>query len=217
MHNEIRTHKCQQTCKSKIIKIQTDYHTPYAVITHRFAQKRPSYICDCGMLPRNRGKLHKSTLIGPALLTLGVLLLIFGQISSTHQTLLPTYTVRKKDVEGPATKDELGRSSWTLIHTMAVNYPKSPTIEERTQATAFFSSLGTLYPCSRCRDHFDRYISVNPPDVSTREKLLLWTCEAHNEVNRRNGKTVFPCTISALDKRWGDCGCNINTLNKKSS
>lgn len=44
--------------------------------------------------------------------------------------------------------------------------------------------------------------------VSSRQRLLLWTCEAHNEVNQRNGKPLFPCTLKEMDKRWGDCGCH---------
>ncbi len=162
------------------------------------------------------GLVQASMLIGPALTVIGLVLLIVGQTNPAYQTLLSNYSVRKKVLKGP-TKEELGRSSWTLIHTMAANYPQTPTHDQQTQAKSFFTALGSLYPCPLCRDHFDRYIAVNPPDVSTREKLLLWTCEAHNEVNRRKGKRVFPCTVTALDKRWGDCGCDTKTLAMKRS
>jgi len=46
--------------------------------------------------------------------------------------------------------------------------------------------------------------------VSSRDKLLLWTCAAHNEVNKRNEKAIYPCVIKTLNKRWGDCGCGGN-------
>ena len=30
----------------------------------------------------------------------------------------------------------------------------------------------------------------------------MWMCELHNTVNKELGKKSFPCTPSALDKRW---------------
>lgn len=43
--------------------------------------------------------------------------------------------------------------------------------------------------------------------LDSREKFLMWTCRAHNEVNKRQRKKEFPCEVKALDDRWGDCGC----------
>lgn len=70
----------------------------------------------------------------------------------------------RKPTPAKVTKEELGRGSWTLIHTMAANYPEKPTPTERVHAAAFFQSIGTLYPCKLCRDHFARYISVQSPE-----------------------------------------------------
>ncbi len=46
----------------------------------------------------------------------------------------------------------------------------------------------------------------NPPDklVASREGVMKWLCERHNEVNVRLGKTAFDCSIRNLDKRWKD-------------
>lgn len=110
--------------------------------------------------------------------------------------------------DSPPDRRALGRASWTAVHTLAANFPDVPTKEERESAMGFVKALAGLYPCKLCRYHFDRYVSVRPPDVSSRERFLLWTCEAHNEVSRRNRKPVFPCELGALDKRWSDCGCH---------
>lgn len=110
--------------------------------------------------------------------------------------------------EAPPDRRALGRASWTAVHTLAANFPDKPSREEMESAKAFVQALAGLYPCKLCRYHFDRYVSVRPPDVSSRERFLLWTCEAHNEVSRRNRKPVFPCELAKLDKRWSDCGCH---------
>ena len=31
----------------------------------------------------------------------------------------------------------------------------------------------------------------------------MWCCERHNEVNLKLNKPIFPCTMAALDERWG--------------
>lgn len=106
---------------------------------------------------------------GPALALLGALLVILGQTSSLNQL----YTVNRQQYLStyggsqsvrPPNKEQLGRGGWTIIHTMAANYPQSPTDDEKVHATAFFRSIGALYPCKLCRDHFDRFIAVQPPE-----------------------------------------------------
>lgn len=110
--------------------------------------------------------------------------------------------------ETPPDKRGLGRATWTAFHALAANFPDKPTAAQQQHALGFVTALTKLYPCPLCREHFDRYVSVRPPDVSSRERFLLWTCEAHNEVSKRNRKPVFPCDLHALDKRWADCGCH---------
>ena len=44
----------------------------------------------------------------------------------------------------PPDGGELGRASWTLLHTLAAYYPEKPSTEHRTHATNFFGAL------SRC-------------------------------------------------------------------
>mmetsp|Transcript_18409 Transcript_18409/g.38532 ORF Transcript_18409/g.38532 Transcript_18409/m.38532 type:complete len:179 (-) Transcript_18409:942-1478(-) len=106
----------------------------------------------------------------------------------------------------PPTKKELGQSGWTLIHMVASNFDAFGE-GQRNSAAEFFKALGNLYPCEECAAHFRAFMKENPPDLETRESLLIWTCKAHNEVNRRNQKPEFLCTIPELEKRWGSCGC----------
>ena len=74
--------------------------------------------------------------------------------------------------------------------------------------TSFLQALGHVYPCSTCASHFRQHYTQHPIDASSRTALSMWVCEAHNEVNVRNGKEPFYCDMGVLDARWKDCGCD---------
>lgn len=102
---------------------------------------------------------------------------------------------------------ELGRATWTFLHTVAAKYPAFPTREEQANALKLITLLTKLFPCSECRGHFTRLVEGFPPRVGSHEEFSIWMCEAHNIVNKRLNKPVFDC--SRLDERW-DCGCQTS-------
>lgn len=104
----------------------------------------------------------------------------------------------------PVDKDQLGRSSWDLLHTIAASYPTTPSHSEKKAARDFLLALGVLYPCSFCAKDLREYLQAHPPRVDSREELSLWCCEMHNEVNKKLGKPIFKCSIKELDLRWKD-------------
>lgn len=111
---------------------------------------------------------------------------------------------------GPPTKSELGQAGWTLLHTIAANFPDAPTEQQQSRMDAFLHALGHLYPCGLCASHFRRYTKQHPVATSSRAALSMWMCGVHNEVNVRNGKESYYCDIGVLDSRWKDCGCGGN-------
>ena len=115
----------------------------------------------------------------------------------------------KEALECPVNKDELGKQSWTLLHTMAAYFSERPKAEQRLYAELYFKTLAALYPCKVCAEHMRNYIEEAPPDASSREALCLWVCDFHNQVNELTGKPAFPCNIKSLDERWkhGKKGC----------
>lgn len=112
---------------------------------------------------------------------------------------------------GPPTKQELGQAGWTLLHTIAANQPEQPTAEESQRMMSFLQALGHVYPCATCASHFRQHYTSHPIDASSRTAISMWVCEAHNEVNVRNGKEPFYCDMGVLDARWKDCGCDKAT------
>ncbi|PIL25322.1 hypothetical protein GSI_13211 [Ganoderma sinense ZZ0214-1] len=104
----------------------------------------------------------------------------------------------------PPDVEELGRATWTFLHTTAAYFPEKPTQAQRVNMLSLLRALPVLYPCSSCAQHLGENMKTRPPDVSGRAGLSRWLCEQHNEVNERLGKERFECTVEKLDERWKD-------------
>lgn len=102
----------------------------------------------------------------------------------------------------PPDREELGRHSWTLLHTLAAYFPAQPSSEQSQAAVSLIHAVGMLYPCRHCAEDFQKGLEEHPPLAGSRESLSIWVCEAHNRVNTLLGKPFFPCILSKLDERW---------------
>lgn len=102
--------------------------------------------------------------------------------------------------ECPADVEQLGRATWTFLHTTAAYYPEQPSPTQQASMLGLLSSLPTLYPCGHCASHLGENMQKNPPDVSGRGPLSKWLCIQHNDVNERLGKPTFNC--DKTDERW---------------
>ncbi|KAI1945585.1 Flavin-linked sulfhydryl oxidase of the mitochondrial IMS [Ophidiomyces ophidiicola] len=104
----------------------------------------------------------------------------------------------------PADVEMLGRSTWTLLHTMAASYPTTANTQQQDDMRSFLSLFSKLYPCWVCADDFRAWMNdpsgKNKPKVKGRAEFGNWMCEAHNEVNRKLGKKVFDC--AKWEERW---------------
>jgi FAD-linked sulfhydryl oxidase len=104
--------------------------------------------------------------------------------------------------ECPLMRDDLGRASWSLLHTMAAYYPTEPKKEEKQLMNQFINSFSKLFPCPECREDFQEEIVKSPPDLSSRLGLSTWMCQQHNIVNQKLGKPEFDCR--KVLERWKD-------------
>jgi len=82
------------------------------------------------------------------------------ETNSSETPLLPDIS----SDECPLDREELGRSTWGLLHTIAANYPNSPNEIDKANAANFINSLSALYPCKVCAKDFAESISLNPPE-----------------------------------------------------
>lgn len=112
----------------------------------------------------------------------------------------------KVDLDGPVTKEELGRSTWTFLHTLAAQFPLKPTKQEQRDAKELMAIISRLYPCKTCSEHFKEVLKTHPPKTNSGAELSKWMCKVHNIVNKRLGKPEFPC--AQVDFKWGTFDCD---------
>ncbi|KAK7590272.1 hypothetical protein V9T40_001885 [Parthenolecanium corni] len=107
---------------------------------------------------------------------------------------------KKKEVECPLNKSELGNQTWGFLHTMAAYFPDKPSTDDQRDMAQFLRLFSKFYPCPTCARDFTKLIEKEPPRTSSQTELKHWLCWAHNQVNKKLGKPKFDC--SKLDERW---------------
>uniref|UniRef100_A0A383WB31 Sulfhydryl oxidase n=1 Tax=Tetradesmus obliquus TaxID=3088 RepID=A0A383WB31_TETOB len=106
----------------------------------------------------------------------------------------------------PTSKEDLGRATWTFLHTLAAQFPEHPTRQQQRDARQLIDSLTRIYPCADCSKHFQELVRRDPPVVSSGRDFAVWMCRTHNAVNRRIGKPSFNCDLVAA--RWAPLDCD---------
>src|ERR1700730_14209529 len=71
----------------------------------------------------------------------------------------------------PPDVEELGRSSWTLLHSITASYPVSPTLTEQSQVRQFMGLFSKLYPCWVCAEDFQDFMAKNRVRAESREEF----------------------------------------------
>ncbi|GLI67682.1 hypothetical protein VaNZ11_011944 [Volvox africanus] len=97
---------------------------------------------------------------------------------------------------------QLGRATWTFLHSMAAHYPEHPSPRQQELMRGIMEGLAEFYPCEVCAEHLREQMKRTSPQVATARDLNLWLCGIHNEVNEMLGKPLFNC--NRLLERWRD-------------
>ena len=107
-------------------------------------------------------------------------------------------------------REDLGRSSWLFLHTIAAHYPDNPSHVQRQDAERLIDILTRIYPCAECAEHFANIVAHKPPDVSSGTAFREWLCAVHNEVNYSLDKPQFNCAFVHARCSGLDCTDDLN-------
>ncbi|XP_015916991.1 FAD-linked sulfhydryl oxidase ALR isoform X2 [Parasteatoda tepidariorum] len=102
--------------------------------------------------------------------------------------------------ECPLDREELGKNTWSFLHTLAAYFPDKPSEGQKTDMKTFITLFSKFYPCKICAEDMQKDLTTDPPAVNSRHDLSQWMCQYHNKVNEKLGKPLFDC--SKVDERW---------------
>ncbi|KAI3406521.1 hypothetical protein KGF56_000653 [Candida oxycetoniae] len=132
-----------------------------------------------------------------------------NQPVSAEETGRYTTTAFMPKMANEELKQELGRASWRLFHTILARYPDKPTQQEETTLFTYIQLFAQVYPCGDCARHFQKLLAQFPPQTKSRKTAAIWGCYIHNKVNQRLKKNEYDCTTILKDY---DCGCGSDEL-----
>lgn len=96
------------------------------------------------------------------------------------------------------TKKTYGRSYWGprlwyIIHKISYNLPITINLLEQQLLMKYFSLIGLIIPCPYCASHFSNSMSMKllNRNLSTRQSVIDWFKNQHNDVNLMNRGRVY--------------------------
>ncbi len=89
-----------------------------------------------------------------------------------------------------------GPKFWYTWHSVALGYPDKPTKLDKENYKNFYIYFSYVLPCEACsEDSYSRIKSVDWDNVLiSRENLVKWTYNYHNDINLKLEKNIFPDT-----------------------
>ena len=65
-----------------------------------------------------------------------------------------------------------GPNIWYTLHIISLYYPTNPTEFQKRAYHDFFINLKEVLPCSKCKDHYTKYVSEYPIYIMSCTVLL---------------------------------------------
>lgn len=138
---------------------------------------------------------------------------IFNCVSDNNVDIPPPVKVNtpieikyenKKVVENITAPEVWGESFWFVLHLGSVHAPDIIPIEKREKYWNFIDGLPEMVACQKCSVHAREWVENNRPHkdmiCSSRENLITFFVNMHNNVNVRNGKPLM--TVEEVKRKF---------------
>jgi hypothetical protein len=84
-----------------------------------------------------------------------------------------------------------GPPLWYQMHMKTFNY--NPKTSNKKNIIQYFENIKKVLPCEKCKKHYENYLISRPIKfyLKSRDDLIHWLIDLHNEVNARTGKRIL--------------------------
>jgi len=97
-----------------------------------------------------------------------------------------------------------GPLGWMTLHSISAIYPEKPTQEEKLILNKFMEEFRESMTCAHCKGHFtsmfNTYKRMHPEWNASRFDFFVFVCRAHNTVNKRLDKPIFPTLNDCIER-----------------
>ena len=96
-----------------------------------------------------------------------------------------------------------GPLGWMTLHSISLNYPDTPSVEDKQILIRFMDNFTESITCQYCQSHFktifQTYKGLFPSWNSSKYDLFVFIARAHNTVNKRLDKPLIRTVAQCLE------------------
>lgn len=89
--------------------------------------------------------------------------------------------------------DIWGPHAWNFISAIALSYPEEANMKIQQDTITFLTSLQSVLPCEKCREHFKENLEKFPLSeaLGGRQDFIKWVIDVRNSINEMHGKRIL--------------------------
>jgi hypothetical protein len=96
-----------------------------------------------------------------------------------------------------------GPLGWMTLHSISLNYPDTPSVEDKQILSRFMNNFTESITCPYCESHFktlfQTYKGLFPSWNASKYDLFVFIARAHNTVNKRLDKPLIRTVADCLE------------------
>lgn len=88
---------------------------------------------------------------------------------------------------------QLETATWTVLQTIAAQFPEVPTAKQQKDVEHLIESLARVFPCASCAEQFQEILRNDPPVLRSGHELQRWMSDLQSAVNHSPDRPAFSC------------------------